>query len=226
MDERFLAKKSGSYANHLMPWVVFDTEASRQISCFCDEEDAERFAAFKNEQVKVVAKVLPDDTYEDDCEHPGKFVTWHRRRNLGDINYPHHEDFLDSVSEHAIQIPIYIYEHGSIALSVGGPAVACQFDSGQVGVWVFEPDECKEIWGPKSDEWEGKAYEFAKAMCEYLTDVYNGNVWGFVIESGGGEVEDSCWGFVGDNALEDMKDNVEEKYHKLLEQAWEDRFGF
>jgi hypothetical protein len=57
---------------------------------------------------------------------------------------------------------------------------------------------------------------------DYLT----GNVWGFIIEDedeeNGG---DSCWGFIGDTALADMKDHVSEKYHKAMDEAWENRFG-
>jgi hypothetical protein len=65
-------------------------------------------------------------------------------------------------------------------------------------------------------------------------DFITGNVWGYTIESvkdcescgskthGDEEVDDSCWGFYGDD-LSGMKEHVDPKFHEALEAAWEVR---
>lgn len=224
-DERYYVIFNRDTKCHFFDHSVCDRETGTREAYFNCKEDAQKFADLKNAEAKITAYVGHDDCFQSGPEDIdlGTFVCWHKRRDLGTINYPKHEEFLESVSEQAIRFPVYIYDHCSIALSVG--PFQCQFDSGQVGVWVFEPDECEKIWGPKADEWEKKAYECVKAWCAYLTDVYNGNVWYFAINRGDGEALDSCSGFVGDDALEDMKQHCDDKYHALLEKAWEERLG-
>lgn len=205
-------------------WGVADEDAGGIVAYFNSPEGAERFERAENERVKIVVKILHDDFYELEDNDIGTFVCWHKRRNLGNINYAEHEAYLDQVSDKALQIPISIYEHGGFVLSVGDGAISCPWDSGYVGVWVFEPKDLIEHWGADTPETRQKAHECVEAIIKYRNDVYSGNVWGFSIESGDGEHIDSCWGFVGDEAVTDMKEHVDEKYHKALDEAWENRY--
>ena len=161
---------------------------------------------------------LVDELHEDDF---GTFVAWHRRRNLGEVNYPKHQEFLEGLEEGAMKIPIFIYEHSGFVLST--TPFACQWDSGQVGVWVFTSEDLVRIYGADSEETRARAREGVDAQIGYMNAVYNGDVWRYDIEDFDGEIADSCGGFVGEDALECMKGHVPENLHADLEQAWENR---
>lgn len=205
-------------------WGVADERVGGIVAYFNSLEGAERFEREENKRVEIIVKVLYDEDYELEDNEIGTFVCWHSRRNLGNINWPKHEEFLENVSDKALKIPISIYEHGGFVLSVGDGAISCPWDSGYVGVWVFEPKDLIEHWNEDTLETRQKARECVEAIIKYRNDVYAGNVWGYSIENGDGDHIDSCWGFVGDDAVEDMKDHVDDDYHEALEQAWENRY--
>jgi len=165
------------------------------------------------------AQFLADEMHDDDF---GTFVSWHRRRNLGKVNYPKHESFLENLEEDALRVPVYIYEHGGFVLSV--VAFTDPWDSGQVGVWVFTSEDLVRIYGEDTTETRQKACEGVSAQIDYMNAVYSGDVWQYEIEDFDGEVADSCGGFVGDDALEVMKDHIPENLHADLERGWENRF--
>jgi len=230
-DQRFwvVSDPPGDCSPKFSPcFGVCDEDAGGIIAYFNDEDQAQSFADACILRNKVVVKVLPDeaypDMYQEAIEGYGTLVCWHRRSNLGKVNYPNHEDFLSQVSEKAIKIAIYCYEHSGICLSTG--PFSCPWDSGQVGVWVFEPEDIKSIHGNDTEESRKKIFEGVSSQIEYLNSILSGDIWYVSIEDGHGETIESCGGFVGSSAedLENIKDNFEEKYHALIEQAWEDRF--
>jgi hypothetical protein len=80
--------------------------------------------------------------------------------------------------------------------------------------------------------------EILKSEVKVYDLFITGNVWGYTIESvkdcescgskthGDEDVDDSCWGFFGDDLeFTGMKHNIDAKYHEALEAAWDKRFG-
>jgi hypothetical protein len=158
------------------------------------------------------AQWLTDEIHEGDF---GTFVAWHRRSSLGKVNFPRHEEYLERVPAGALRVPVYLYEHGGMALST--EPFSCPWDSGQVGIWIFTSEDLVKVYGEDTDETRATAVEGVAAQLRYMTDVYAGNVWRFESE------DDACGGFVGDAALEDMKGYLPEELHGELEAAWEGR---
>lgn len=152
----------------------------------------------------------------------GTFATWHRRYSIGKVQPSESPDeFLAEQPENSIVIPIYMYDHGGLAFSTA--PFECQWDSGQLGVWVVTPDDLRATYGEDTPENRVQAARAVKGAIEYMNEIESGNVWGFEVLDFDGEVCDSCWGFVGDDAHENMKDHVPENLHAELEQAWESR---
>jgi len=162
---------------------------------------------------------LVRDMHDNDF---GTFCAWHRRVNLGKLNGDEAREYIESASDDDLAIPIYIYQHGSIALST--TPFSCPWDSGQVGWWIFTSEEIANIYGEDNEENREKALKGVSVQIQYMNDVGNGNIWGYEIEDFDGEVADSLWGFVGDEALECMKEHIPENLHGALESAWENRY--
>lgn len=117
----------------------------------------------------------------------GTMACWHRRHQLGDVQP------LESVSEYkaelpdnAVILPVYIYEHGGMAISTS--PFSCLWDSGQLGI----------IWAVPTD---GMDADTVRAVLEAEVEQYyrylQGMVYGFRTHDDG--EEDSCWGFYGDD---------------------------
>lgn len=152
----------------------------------------------------------------------GTFVAWHRRMNIGKVNYPRHEEFLESLPEGSLTIPIFIYDHGDFVLSV--EPFVCPWDSGQVGVWVFTPEELLIFGQVDEVKVSAMTLESVRGSIAYMNDIHSCNVWSFEIEDFDGEVADFVGGFVGDDAVDQMKHCMPENLHSDLMDAWEHRF--
>lgn len=107
-------------------------------------------------------------------------------------------------------VPVFMYEHSGVALSVGsfiGRAQHAEWDSGQIGWAYIRPD---------AEKWEGMdEREIIKSFVQTLGQWMNGEVYGWIVErkATGTKVyddevdededfeewvvEDSCWGYVG-----------------------------
>ncbi len=171
-------------------------------------------------EIKVVHDEEFDNSHEEEF---GTFVAGHPRRNLGMLNGKEGERFMEDLDESALKIPIYAYEHGGIALSA--EPFGCQWDSGQVGWWVFTSEDLVKIYNEDTEETRSNATEGVDAAIKYLNDVYSGNVWGYKIIDFDGGIADSGWGFVGDDAPIEMKEELPENLHTSLDDAWKARFS-
>jgi len=98
-----------------------------------------------------------------------------------------------------------------------------------VGVIVCTPDTIAKEWGGDKSAAEAFMRSEVALYDQYLT----GDCWGYIIEEDVDpcptchhaperEHVDSCWGFFGD-ALDAMKDCIDDKYHTALAEAWEAR---
>jgi hypothetical protein len=106
-------------------------------------------------------------------------------------------------------LPVYRYEHGSVALSTGsfiGRAQHAEWDSGMIGWAYIRPD---------AERWDGMDEEaILSGFVEVLGQWMNGEVYGWIVEEKvtgtkvyEGDhadeafeewgVEESCWGFLG-----------------------------
>lgn len=61
-------------------------------------------------------------------------------------------------------------------------------------VWIFTAEDLQTEWSGSADD----ATKYATAMLAELSDYYQGNVYGFVVNDPAGEHVSSCWGFIGE----------------------------
>lgn len=89
---------------------------------------------------------------------------------------------------------IECYEHSGRAYNLRGEGHQCRWDTTDVAallVWRGEPNEI------------GKTYEQRKENARITCKTYNawaeGEVYGYSLESADGTIDDSCWGFYGND---------------------------
>lgn len=101
-----------------------------------------------------------------------------------------------------IALPIYMYEHSGITINTCG--FSCRWDSGKVGYIYITKKKALEEWGGKrvTNKLRQKVESCLKAEIKELDTYLCGDVYGFIVEDENGETIDSCWGFYGDNFLE------------------------
>lgn len=105
--------------------------------------------------------------------------------------------------------PVYAYIHGRIALraSEGGNPFTDPWDSGFFGLLMLN----RKYWGKKI------TLEQANGLLDTYTQWANGDCWGYTVRVG--DREDSCWGFIGQDAV---KEAAQEAARRLLEEALEE----
>jgi hypothetical protein len=167
-------------------------------------------------QVNVMTvKIMPDSEPLDprkEFDNVGIMVCWHKKYSLGDIQPKEdpmeylrqimenrvysetrkwipddisEEDIKKYMDKHFVMLPLYLMDHSGLSISTG--SFGCPWDSGQVGFIYVDKDS--------------KDYDDLTAGLTSEVDIYNkflsGDVWGYDIENGDGDVVDSCFGFYG-----------------------------
>lgn len=183
--------------------------------------------------VKVMADLDPSSPREM-C-NLGVMACWHRTYLLGDVQPKDQPDewLKANAPKGSIVLPLYLYDHSGISMSVG--SFGDLWDSGQVGWIVATPDAIRKNFLVKqiTKKVRDQALAVLKSEVETYDHFLTGNVWSFVIESThdcsecGSKVREddvsySCGGFYG-NGLDEMKCHVDHKYHEALEAAWHNR---
>jgi hypothetical protein len=188
--------------------------------------------------VTVTVKILHDDTAESPREHDnlGVMACWHRRYNLGDIQPKEDpaEWLKENAPEGSVVLPLYLMDHSGISISTG--PFGCAWDSGQVGWIVATPDAIREAFMVKriTAKIRTKVEECLKSEVSTYDDFLTGNVWGYILAASDecpqcrqhvpkDDQSDSCWGFIGSDALDAMKAHVADEHHAALEAAWNNR---
>lgn len=95
-------------------------------------------------------------------------------------------------------IPLFLYDHGGTIYRVGHTnPFHCPWDSGRVGIIALKRSQ----WGngALSDE-ELTAY--AEAVAADYTSWANGECYGYVLHDRQGNELESCWGFIGRDAVD------------------------
>lgn len=118
-------------------------------------------------------------------------------------NMPYTNKTLETLQSKAskygfVLLPVYLYDHSGLSIST--QPFTCKWDSGQVGFIYTDLKTIKEKGGLNWKRWTHKrreqAQEWLKSELQTLDYYVRGEVYGFIIEEDGEEV-DSCWGFYG-----------------------------
>lgn len=172
--------------------------------------------------------VLRHDDMADDprsWDNLGTMVCWRRHSNLGDKhNFANPDDFLEWAKHQnmALLLPLYIYDHGGIGLSL--KPYHDPWDSGQVG-WVYVTREKlrKEYNVSRVTK---KIIEMAEEViaaevetyAHYLNrETYGYELWAYSPQERHIKLIDSRWGFYGPDPRENgLLDYVPEIFRPHL----------
>ena len=137
------------------------------------------------------------------------------------------EYLLERLEPKAI-LPVYVYEHSGSAIST--TPFGCRWDSGQIGfIYVADKEKFKRAFGISRINTK-KALEVMDSFISEINEIWQGDVYGFVIEdSESGECIDSCGGFIGSekDVIDEMLDSIcienmdIPEMKKLLEDAFD-----
>ena len=117
------------------------------------------------------------------------------------------ERLMKVISQKFLMLPLYLYDHSGITMNTTG--FSCPWDSGQVG-WIYasKEDALREFGGKTfTAATRKKAEDRMRGEVEYYDSYLRGEAYGFELYKDG-ELEDSCWGFIGSNeeALKGIED--------------------
>jgi hypothetical protein len=122
------------------------------------------------------------------------------------------DDFIDecSMSElmatfklYNVVLPLYLYDHSGITMSTH--SFRDPWDSGQVGFIYVSHKKAKEEWGDQ--DYLNKAEKYLEGEVQSYDDYLTGSVYGYkILDLEGEELEDSTWGYYGDEARKEMVD--------------------
>jgi hypothetical protein len=154
-------------------------------------------------------------------ENQTKFVMFHKRYSLpNETPISNFEEFYDTWLEMENDLeskfknvhPVYMYEHGGIALSLS--SFADSWDSGQIG-FIYSDIESKE-----------DAYLIAKAELQVFNHWLDGSTYGYRVTDTESGDEESQWGFYGydhsnNGLLECLEDTLKHSFNLSPEQITE-----
>jgi hypothetical protein len=144
----------------------------------------------------------------------GTLIAFHSKYDLSDNQDFTKEELIEHIQRDDIfALPVYFYEHSSIALSTA--PFNCEWDSGQVGyIFVTYEDIEKEGWNTKQAE------KFLISEIETYSNYINGDVYRYKIYKKGDckycsdDIDSSC-GYIGyewvKEAVKDQLKYFEEK---------------
>lgn len=146
----------------------------------------------------------------------GTFYTSHPNYRPEEDFYRHFEreevfdrygDFQDSFEKKYIALKIYLYDHSGLAISSG--PFACRWDSGLFGMVAVSIEKVKKEYGWKkiTAARRRKIESYLQGEIDTYDQYLRGEIYGYRItpEDHDDEVLDSCWGFFGDNGIEQLK---------------------
>ena len=170
-------------------------------------------------QIKIEQDI--DSESPRDCDNLGTMICFHKKYNLGDkhkydpsnyVGWAELEEDIKQQEDAAIILPLSLYDHGGITMSVGSPSQFpdAHWDAGYVGFIVVSKEKVKEEYGNLSQKSLETAERVLRGEVETYDQYLTGDVWQYAIEDGNGEVVDSCCGFFGhDEAEKEAKRSAE-----------------
>jgi len=184
-------------------------------------------------------KIFIDESPENPrtaWDNLGTMVCFHKRYDLGD-NHNYSSSDYDSWDEMekaiikqedvAVILPLYLYDHSSLSISTN--PFSCGWDSGQVGFIYVSRETLRKDYSVKriSNKIIEKATKLLLGEVETYDQYIKGDVYGFKVfnvetcDKGCEHEEeiDSCWGFFGDNFIENgLIEHVDKEFAELLEK--------
>lgn len=169
---------------------------------------------YKGYDIKIAYDEQPDNPFDMD-EGLGKFYHWKEHDHKELVIYcdtlGYDIDTHEKIrKDNPDAVRIDKYEHSSISYSVEGEGIQCRWDTSSTwAVWL--PNKCllDELKGLKGKKRRAKCIEFARQACEVFNKWANGEVYGFIVELEGENI-DSCWGFYDrDDAISEAKNVVD-----------------
>lgn len=199
--------------------------------------DVVRAYRLGNQMLSIIRSAEPINPREWD--NLGIMVCFHRRYNLGDKHgYSSPRDFLKNLAaelgmcpvevedatldnllghirDNAVILPLYLYDHSGITMNTTG--FSCPWDSGQVG-WIYVTDErVRKEYGTLTAETVEQARQVLLGEVKVYDQYLRGDICGFVLKDTDGNHLDSCWGFYGDNPLQNgMVDYLPAEWRESL----------
>lgn len=190
-----------------------------------------------------VLRIYPDSDPENPRTHWDgnitKMICAHKRYTLGDEhnfdhdNYASWEEFKLAIEEELnplLILPLYMYDHSGQTISL--TPFGDQWDSGQIGWVVITKERLKEL-GIKGPYTVKKLFNIAKEEVKIYDQWMTGDVYGYKLiefETCGAcnhtdeKVVDDCWGFYGDNILENgILDSLPEENRAILKKQLEEK---
>lgn len=172
------------------------------------------------------------EVYYDECgdsprewDNMGKMVCFHKRYDLGDKHSVRHEDFsgwnemgeyLKKELKAVIVLPLFLYDHSGISISVGsfvGKAQHADWDSGQVGfIYVSREQVLKEYSVKRiSKKILKRVDSLLRSEVKTYNDYLTGQVFGYKLLDKNDEEVESCWGYYGETEelINECKGNID-----------------
>lgn len=207
---------------------------------------------FKDGSVlKIIADESPESPRE--WNNNGTMVCFHRQYNLGDKHDYKQSDFSIAISagngwdalrvqiekdhDDVVILPLYLFDHSGLSIATDDTKFRqCDragWDWGQVG-FIFATRENLKKGGHPDNVDPVKVETWLRGEVEIYDQFLRGDIFGFTLRAPPthcdacshdeeGEVTDSCWGFYGDDPVENgMIDHLSEPYRtelKVLESA-------
>lgn len=135
----------------------------------------------------------------------------------------HDEEILDSKNVYMWR-PIYRYEHGGVAHSMG--SFNDPWDSGQVGYIIALREDVEKEWGKDkvdTPEVEELVLSNMRGEIQLFSDYCDGQVYGFRVVDPDECTINECWGFFGADGLREIEDEFEAACRDYLLEQEEER---
>jgi hypothetical protein len=158
-------------------------------------------------------EIVQDECAENPCKEFDfltKFVIFHRRYSFGNCeDFKTPEEFKEFMKRNraGFFFPLYMYDHSGITISLS--PFSCPWDSGQVG-WVFvtKTAAVKEFGRKVTKE---QVYKTIQSEVNLLDLYFKGEVYGYQIKNDEDKIIDSCYGFYGQEYVEQAAQNALEQ---------------
>jgi hypothetical protein len=168
---------------------------------------------YKGYTIEIVQDEADFNPREDNLS---TILCFHRRYSLGDKTTLKSDDFNGWEAVHnylkkelkaVIILPLYLYDHSGISISVGsfiGRAQHAEWDSGQVGFVYIIKDKLKAEKLTKK-----RAEEVLRAEVKTYDQYLRGEVYRYSIEKAG-QTFDGCGGYYDENdAISEAKSQID-----------------
>jgi len=179
---------------------------------------------YKGYTIRIVEDPSPHNPRED-CDNFGTMICFHRRYSLGDKHNFTRLELCDmAFGKDYVAVPVFLYDHSGLALdyrSFIGRAQHAEWDSGKIGYNVVSYDKIRQEFNRKriSKKLLKKAKEILQAEVELYGYYISGRCYGYEIVDADGDVQESCWGFMGQNVMNSIMDEAKGQIDWLCESG-------